>query len=73
MIILTIDMLGWAPIIGYPITGQTSYSRMQLPNQGSGKPDMLSQNAQAQTGYQCEHALDRGAAKAQILRQAELL
>ena len=35
---------------------------MQLPNQGPGKLDKLSQNAQAQTGYprvQCEYALDK--------------
>ena len=35
---------------------------MQLPNQGPGKLDKLSQNAQAQTGYprvQCKHALGK--------------
>ena len=51
MISLTIDMLGWAPIIGYPITGQTGHLRTQLPNQGPEKLGKLSQNAQAQTGY----------------------
>ena len=38
------------------------HPRIQLPNQGPGKPDKLSQNAQAQTGYprvQCEYALDK--------------
>ena len=49
---------------------------MWLPNQGPGKPDKLSQNAQAQIGYprvQCKYALDKKeAAEAQILRQAEL-
>ena len=36
-------MLGWTPKKGLPITGQTGYPRMQLPNQGPGKPDRLSQ------------------------------
>ena len=55
-------MLGWAPIIGLPITGQTGHPRMQLPNQGPGKPDKLSQNAEAQTDYprvQCKYVLDK--------------
>ena len=61
MISLTIDMLGWASVIGLPITGQTGHPRIQLPNQWPGKPDKaipectspdrLSQNA-------CEYALD---------------
>ena len=39
---------------------------MQLPNQRPGKPDRLSQNAQAQTTYprvQCEHTLDKRGCK----------
>ena len=39
---------------------------MQLPNQGPGKPDKLSQSVQAQTGHprvQCEYALDKRGCK----------
>ena len=48
---------------------------MQLPNHGLGKPDMLSQNAYAHTGYpkvHCKYALYEEAAEPQNFGQAEL-
>ena len=69
-------MLGWTPNKGYPITGKTGHPRMQLPNQGPGKLNKLSQNAQSpvQAIPECStnsHCM-KGAAESQILRQAEL-
>ena len=52
MISFAIDMLGWTPNKGTPITGQTSHPRVHQPNQRLGKlshnahnPDRLSQSA----------------------------
>ena len=61
-------MLGWTANKGLPITGQTAHPRMQLPNQGPGKPDRPSQNAKAQTSYprgQCKSVLDKRGCKSQ--------
>ena len=68
-------MLSYVPIIDEPITGQTGYPRVQLPNHGPGKPDMLSQNAQAQTGYpkvHCKYALYKRDCRSQKQWKAEL-
>ena len=45
MISFIIDMLGWTPNKGKPITGQTGHPRVHLPNQRLGKLDKLSHNA----------------------------
>ena len=45
MISFTIDMLGWTPNKGEPITGWTDHSRVHLPNRRLGKLDKLSHNA----------------------------
>ena len=38
----TIDMLGWTPNKGKPITAKTGHLRVYLPNQRLGKLDKLS-------------------------------
>ena len=45
MITVTIDMLGWTPNKGKPITGHTGHPREHLPNQRLRKLDKLSHNA----------------------------
>ena len=44
MISFTIDMLGWTPKKGKPITGQTGHPRVHLPNRRLGKLDKLLHN-----------------------------
>ena len=39
------DMFGWTPNKGKPITGQTGHPRVNLPNRRPGKLDKLSHNA----------------------------
>ena len=76
MISFTIDMLGWTPNKGKPITGQTGHPRVHLPNQRPGKLDKLSHNSHnpdrlSQRAMQ--NTLNkRGLQKPQILRQAKL-
>ena len=63
------DMLGWTPNKGKPITGQTDYLRVHLPNRSY--PIMHI----AQTGYprvQCKTPSIKEAAEAPKVRQAEL-
>ena len=45
MISFTIDMLGWTPNKGKPITGQTGHPRVHLPNRRLGKLDKLPHKA----------------------------
>ena len=69
-------MLGWTPNKGKPITGQTGHPRVHLTNQRLGELDKLSHNAhnpdRLSQGAMQKHPRQKGAAKAQILRQAEL-
>ena len=44
MVSFTIDMLGWTPNKGKPITGQSSHPRVHLSNQRLGMLDKLSHN-----------------------------
>ena len=74
MISFTIDMLGWTPNRGKPITGQTGHPRVHLPNQRLGKVDKLSLNEHVPDRLSqgaMQNTLNKGAAKSQILRQAE--
>ena len=71
----TKDMLGWTPNKGKPITGQTGHPRVYLHNQRLGELDKLSHNAHNPDRLSqgaMQNTLDKGAAKAQILGQAEL-
>ena len=75
MISLAIDMLGWTPDKGKPITGQIGLPRVHLPNRRFGKLDKLSHNAHnpdrlSQSTMQ--NTLNKRGAKAQNSRQAEL-
>ena len=45
MISFTIDMLGWTPNKGKPITGQTGHPKVHLSIRRLGKLDKLSHNA----------------------------
>ena len=45
MISVTINILGWTPNKGKPITGQTGHPRVHLPNQRLAKLDKLSHSA----------------------------
>ena len=51
MISFTIDMLGWTPNKGTPITGQTGHPRVHLPNRRLGKLEKQPIMHITQTGY----------------------
>ena len=72
MISFTIDMLGWTPNKGKPITG---HPRVHLPNRRLWKLDNLPNNAHNPDRLSqgaVQNTLNKRAAKAQILGQAEL-
>ena len=88
MISFTIDMLGWTPNKGKPITGQMGHPRVHLPNRRLGKLDKLShnahnpdrlsqgamQNTQNKRGYKSPKSSDKlSCIKQRMMGQAELL